>query len=258
MKKNSALKLIMALGMISFTSSAMAEHEAEILALKNDVKRLADNLKSIDTMLQNQRSQNTVINELKAKLNTMDSSFNSQSANLTNLNLISKNLEIKSKELEKKSVIGNTSCYNLRKNPKVKVYKIGDSININAGDYLLCGVLNTKVAFFNGEGNNVFDFILSADLGNSKYDLLRFTKAGNTFTQEFKNLYSMQNAKLNYRVILPKTNQSSSSTSSSYSSTSYSSYSPSYSSTSSSSYSSTSSSSSGNEVTLYVLSINDI
>ncbi len=213
MKKRNVLKLLLTIEIMSFSSSAMPDQSGDILALQIEIKNLK-----------------TSIENLGRKLTPISSS---------------KEIKEKARNREKRRIIGNTSCYNLRKNPKVKEYKPGDNINIDAGEYLLCGILNYEYGFFK-EGDNKFDFILFyEDLNSKKEDLLRFSEAGSTYKKKFRYLNSIQGGTLNYRIYSPTPQPSYYySSSPSYASRSYALYNYSY-------------TSSEGLVTLYILNIND-
>ncbi len=183
MKINRSLKFIMSMGIMGINSVAIAsDNSADITALKTEIKNLKTSIANLTDMMRNQSAQATQINELKTRMNSINSSQNLELANL-----------------EKRAVIGNTSCYNLRKNPKTKVYTIGSKLDINDGEYLLCGVLSTRVAFFTN-GVTAFDYILHAgDLD----PLLRFTKLGNSYTQEFKKLVNIRGKILQHLIFTP-------------------------------------------------------
>ncbi|APJ03035.1 hypothetical protein [Silvanigrella aquatica] len=204
----------------------------------------------------NTEELNLDIANLKEDFKKLQSAFSNLAEN-DSQNLSLHNLESKANELERRIVIGNTSCYNLRKNPKVKTFKPKDDMNIEAGEYLLCGVLNTYDTFFDKNGLDKIDFILFSvdkkDNTLNKNDLLRFSKLGNSVVQEFKKLAAIQNGQFHYRIIIP----SSFSSSYNYYSSSYP-YSASYSIYSSYYLHSTYYSDPDGLVTLYMLNINDI
>jgi hypothetical protein len=184
MKINRSLKIIMSMGIMGINSVAIAaDNSADITALQTEIKNLKTSIANLTDMMRNQSAQATQINELKTRMNSINSSQNLELANL-----------------EKRAVIGNTSCYNLRKNPKTKVYTIGSTLDINDGEYLLCGVLSTGVAFFKN-GVTAVDYILHAN--DIKNPLLRFTKLGNTYVQEYKHLNGIKNKILSFNIFRP-------------------------------------------------------
>lgn len=99
MKINRSLKFIMSMGIMGINSVAIAsDNSADITALKTEIKNLKTSIANLTDMMRNQSAQATQINELKTRMNSINSSQNLELANL-----------------EKRAVIGNTSCYNLRK-----------------------------------------------------------------------------------------------------------------------------------------------